>query len=39
MLLDTSKLLEFDGTKAQKAAAEAKQAPTIKAEVRGAAAR
>jgi purine-binding chemotaxis protein CheW len=38
MLLDTSKLLEF-GTKAQKAAAEAKAAATSKTEARGAAAR
>jgi len=39
MLLDTTKLLEFSGAKAQKAAAEAKPAVTTKAEVRGAAAR
>jgi purine-binding chemotaxis protein CheW len=39
MLLDTSKLLEFGSTKAQKAAAEAKAATNSKAEARGAAAR
>jgi len=39
MLLDTSKLLEFGSTKAQKAASEAKAAATTKAEARGAAAR
>jgi purine-binding chemotaxis protein CheW len=39
MLLDTTKLLEFGSTKAQKAAAEAKAATNSKAEARGAAAR
>jgi purine-binding chemotaxis protein CheW len=39
MLLDTTKLLEFGSTKAQKAAAEAKAATNPKAEARGAAAR